>query len=317
MSRLGTAVQRYLDIRRGLGTQLRGVDGVYRSFVAFADQHHRTHVTPELVLQWLRPQTRVAQSTRADRYRLIRRFAVWHSASEPRTRVPPEGLVAGRYQRQAPYIYRADELLALLHAAQTLAPPTALRGHTYATLLGLLCVTGMRVSEVLALDRDDVRLDAAEMILRVRHTKFDKSRLIPLHPTTAAALAAYAQRRDQLIRRPRDPAFFLSDHGTRLNACTLHYHFARLSQRVGLRPPAAHGRHGRGPRLHDLRHRLVVQTLIGWYRSGVDVERELPKLSVYLGHAHVNDTYWYIQAVPELLQLAADRLAARTRAVSP
>ncbi|MFQ5507629.1 MAG: tyrosine-type recombinase/integrase, partial [Planctomycetota bacterium] len=158
----------------------------------------------------------------------------------------------------------------------------------------------------LALDRCDVDLD--EGILTIRRTKFGKSRIVPLHASTREVLERYAARRDRVLRRVDTLAFFLSEHGRRITQWSTRYNFARVSQQVGLRPSASGRRHGHGPRLHDLRHRFAVRTLIEWYRKGLDVEREIPKLSTYLGHVHVNDTYWYLEAVPELLQLATERL---------
>jgi len=315
MSALSQAVGQYLEIRRGLGTQLVGVDGVFRSFVDFADREQATHVTIDLVLRWAKEQSDVSQATRAWRVHLVRGFAVWRSATDPRTQVPPKGLLPGRYRRKPPYIYTDREIEELIQAAGRLPPPTDLKGHTHATFLALLSVTGMRVSEVLALDREDVMLK--EGMIRIRHAKFDKSRLVPIHQSTTQALARYARRRDRVIQRPLDSAFFLSDRGIRINGCSVRYNFARISQRIGLRAPAANHRHGRGPRLHDMRHRFAVQTLVDWYRDGADVERELPKLSAYLGHAHVNDTFWYIEAVPQLLELATRRLTRQGMAVKP
>lgn len=312
MSTLSEAVDQYLAIRRGLGAKLRGVDGVFRSFTDFAEREQASHITTDLVLRWVQEQTGILPATRAFRFQLVRRFALWQSATDPRTEVPPQGLVTGRYRRKQPYLYSDREMEELIQAACGLSPSTALKGHTYATLLALLSVTGMRVSEVLALDREDVLLE--EGILRIRHAKFDKSRLIPIHPSTRTALAEYAHRRDQLIRQPLDAAFFLSDRGLRVKGCSLRYNFAKISQKLGLREaPKGQGRHGWGPRLHDLRHRFAVQTLLDWYRAGVDVERELPRLSTYLGHAHVNDTYWYLEAVPELLKLATHRFTQSGR----
>jgi integrase len=164
----------------------------------------------------------------------------------------------------------------------------------------------MRISEGLALDRRDVDLE--EGIVTVRRTKFGKSRLVPLHASTREALERYAAQRNRIFRRLETPAFFVSERGRRITQWSTRYHFARVSQQVGLRAPAGGYRHGHGPRIHDLRHRFAVRTLIEWYRSGLDVEREIPKLATYLGHVHVNDTYWYLEAVPELLQLATERL---------
>jgi integrase len=180
-----------------------------------------------------------------------------------------------------------------------------LRAHTYATLFGLLAATGLRLGEALALDRDDVDLRGG--VLAIRRAKFGKSRFVPVHDSTRRALHRYAQQRDLLLPRPASPAFLLSERGTRVTQCSARYTFAVVSRGVGLRAPTRGRRHGRGPRLHDMRHRLAASTLVRWYREGRDVERELPKLSTYLGHVHVADTYWYIEAVPELLRLATER----------
>jgi len=162
----------------------------------------------------------------------------------------------------------------------------------------------MRVNEAVGLDRQDVDLEHG--ILTIRRTKFGKSRLVPVHTSTADALKKYAARRDCIFRAPPNQAFFISERCTRITEWMARYTFAKLCQQLGLRAVAKG--HGRGPRLHDIRHRFAACTLINWYRAGLDVERELPKLATYLGHVHVNDTYWYLEAVPELLQLATDRL---------
>jgi integrase len=165
----------------------------------------------------------------------------------------------------------------------------------------------MRLSEALKLDRDDVDLD--EGILNIRRTKFRKSRLVLLHGSTSVVLKAYAEKRNLLFPAPATLAFFISEQGTRITGCTTRYTFAKVSRQVGLRPPIVGGkRHGCGPRLHDLRHRFAARTLIDCYRTGLDAERQLPKLAAYLGHVHVADTYWYLEAVPELLQLATERV---------
>jgi len=165
----------------------------------------------------------------------------------------------------------------------------------------------MRVNEALGLDRPDVDLDLG--ILRIRRTKFGKSRHVPIHRSTVDALKEYVEVRDRLFAAPLTPAFFISEDGRRITDWKARYIFAKLSQQIGLR--ASVKGHGRGPRLHDMRHRFAACTLVRWYRAGLDVERELPKLATYLGHVHVNHTYWYLEAVPELLQLATDRLIER------
>jgi integrase/recombinase XerD len=206
-----------------------------------------------------------------------------------------------------PHIYSDAEIDEILRRTQQLPSSKKLRAKTYTTLFGLLAVTGMRANEAVGLDRSDVNLDLG--ILHIRRTKFGKSRYVPIHPSTADALKNYTETRDHLFRASFTPAFFISERGSRITDCMARYTFAKLSQQLGLRSSSKG--HGRGPRLHDMRHRFAARTLINWYHDGVDVERELPKLATYLGHVHVNDTYWYLEAVPELLQLVTDRLIER------
>jgi integrase/recombinase XerD len=305
MSTLRQAAEQYLQLRRDLGYKLRETGRRLEDFVAFAEREGASHVTTDLALRWAQLPAGVQPATWASRLRIVRRFALWLNAADRRTEVPPPGLLPGRYLRKRPYIYSDAEIRDLIRAAGQLASAAGLKGRTYATIFGLLAVTGMRVSEVVALDREDVDLD--EGILRIRRTKFGKSRLVAVHDSTRQVLAEYARERDRIVRRPAAPAFFLSEGGDRVTACAARFNFAKVSREVGLRAPTA-GRHGRGPRLHDMRHRFAVCTLLRWYRAGLDVEREIPKLATYLGHVHVNETYWYLEAVPELLELAARRL---------
>ena len=173
---------------------------------------------------------------------------------------------------------------------------------TCRTLFGLLAVTGLRVGEAIDLDREDV--DLVRRLLTVRQTKFNKSRLLPLHPTTNDALATYTQQRDRFCPKPTEASFFVSTAGTRLPYHVARTVFVGLANDVGIQPRSASGH----PRLHGLRHSFVVNTLLGWYRDGVDVAAKLPALSAYLGHSHPASTYWYLQAVPELLTAASQRL---------
>jgi integrase len=306
MSTLREAAEQYLQLRRNLGCQLRETGRLLQNFLAFAEREGASHVTTDLALRWAQQPSGVQPATWAVRLQVVRRFAIWLSAADRRTEVPPAGLLPGRYVRKRPYIYSDTEITDLVRTAGQLASAAGLKGRTYATIFGLLAVTGMRISEVVALDREDVDLD--EGILRIRRTKFGKSRLVAVHDSTRQVLADYARERDRVVRRPAAAAFFLSEGGERVTDCAARYNFAKVSREVGLRAPAGERRHGRGPRLHDMRHRFAVCTLLRWYRAGIDVEREIPKLATYLGHVHVNETYWYIEAVPELLELAARRL---------
>lgn len=307
MSDLADALTQYLAMRRALGFVDRLVARLLRNFVTFVDQAASPFITTELVRQWALQPTDAQPSTWAGRLVIARRFAVWRRASDPRTEVPPADLVGQRYRRKPPQLYRDQDIVRLIQSAAALPSAKNLRGRTYATLFGLLAVTGLRINEALHLDRSDVDLEVG--VLRIRRTKFGKSRLVPIHPTTQAALGAYGEARDRIVAKPEIPAVFVSERGTRITEWSTRYTFAVVSRRVGLRAPTCGGRHGHGPRIQDLRHRFAAQTLITWYRAGIDVERELPKLSTYLGHVHTADTYWYLEAIPELLQLAAERLA--------
>jgi integrase len=306
MSQLREAAERYLRLRRDLGCQLREAGRLLHDFLAFAEREGASHVTTDLAVRWAQRPAGAQPATWATRLGVVRRLAAWLSSSDRRTEMPPAGLLPGRYVRKRPYIYSDAEITDLIRTAGQLASAAGLKGRTYATIFGLLAVTGMRVSEVLALDREDVDLD--EGVLRIRRTKFGKSRLVAVHDSTRQVLADYARERDRVVHRPAAAAFFLSEGGDRMTGGAARYNFAKVSREVGLRAPVSGRRHGRGPRLHDLRHRFAVCTLLRWYRSGVDVEREIPKLATYLGHVHVNETYWYLEAVPELLELAARRL---------
>jgi integrase len=306
MSDLHRALDEYVAIRRTLGFTLRLPACLLRSFVAFVERSGGSFITTDLALRWATQSPAVQPATWTCRLGIVRRFAAWRRASDPRAEVPPEGLLTHRYRRKPPHRYRDDEVVRIVRAARALPSARGLRGRTYATLFGLLAATGLRLSEGLHLDRGDV--DLVQSLLVIRRTKFGKSRLVPVHRSTRDALRAYADARDRIVPRPATAAFFLSERATRITEWSARYTFAAVSRTVGVRASAGGRRHGRGPRLHDLRHRFAARTLIDWYRAGRDVEREIPKLATYLGHVHTHDTYWYLEAVPELLQLAADRL---------
>ncbi|MDA2927748.1 tyrosine-type recombinase/integrase [Acidobacteria bacterium AH-259-G07] len=311
MSELRQAVEEYLAIRRSLGFKLRRMSGALPNFVAFVEQAGSSYITRELALQWAKRPGSAQPATWARRLGMVRSFALWRSTTDPRTEVPPEDLLRHPYRRKSPYIYTDQEIDRIIQAARELPSSKGLRALTYSTLFGLLAVTGMRVSEALNLDRKHVDLERG--ILTIQHTKFDKSRLLPVHPSTIDALKTYANRRDKILPAALVRSFFVSEQGRRITDSSTRYTFAKVSRQIGLRAPVRGYQPGRGPRLHDLRHRFAVGGLIAWYRAGLDVERELPKLSTYLGHVHVNDTYWYLEAVPELLQMATERLMDREK----
>jgi integrase len=302
MTELEKALGEYLAVRRALGTKLLLCGRLLRRFVVFMEEKGAAFITTKLALEWATQPKEAQRSQWANRLGMVRRFAEYLGATDPRTEIPAAELLPYRYHRKPPYIYTDDEILAIIDAAKKLQSPRGLRAHTYSTLFGLIAVTGMRVSEPLGLDCGDV--DFEQGILTVRQTKFGKSRLIPIHPSTNEELHKYAQRRDTICPNPRTQSFFVSERGTRPRDWTAQRWFVILSRQIGLRRPEDK----RGPRIHDLRHRFAVKTLVNWYRAGEDVDQLMPVLATYLGHGHVADTYWYISATPELLELATRRL---------
>jgi len=306
MKTLREALVQYVMVRRALGTRLAEPAATLGQFVAFLERERSSRITTALALRWAMEPQGVQRATWARRLSMVRQFATWLSAFDPQTEVPPRRLLPGRRRRNRPHIFTDAEIGGLMAEAAQLRSSTGLRPLTYTTLIGLLASTGLRPGEALALDKSDVDLENG--ILSIRQTKFGKSRFVPLAPSTREALRQYAERRDALCLRPRSDAFLLSERGGRVQGYTARQTFAAMSCAIGLRPPMVQRRWGRGPRLQDFRHSFATCRLVEWYRAGLDVERELPKLSTYLGHVEIWLTYWYIEAVPELLALATKRL---------
>ena len=305
MNSLRKAVEDYLILRRALGFKLRDMGTALRHFVSFMEREGACTITTNLALRWAMQPQQVHPAHWAARLSFVRSFARHWSAIDPQTEIPPQGLLPYRYHRCTPYFYTDDQIQRLINAAWNLPPMTGLRRWTYSTLFGLLAVTGLRISEAIALQQDDVDLDQG--LLTIRLTKFRKSRLVPLHPSTTYRLKRYASKRGTFYPKDISSHFFISEQGRPLTDCMVRWTFVRLSRQIGLRGLSDHF----GPRLHDFRHRFAVNTLLQWYRSGLDVEQRLPLLSTFLGHTHVTNTYWYLWAVPELLALSKDRLEKR------
>lgn len=307
MSRLATELDHYLTIRRSLGYDLRTAERILRRFVAFAEQQGDEHVSADLFLRWRAAWGHAGRQTWAARLTIVRLFALWLHGLDPGHEAPPRGLIPSRQRRPRPYIYSDDEVRRILEGAAALPSPNGVRSLTYATLFGLIAVTGLRVSEAISLGVDDI--DTETGVLTVRHGKDGKERLLPLDGTTMAKLAEYAEERDRLLGR-RLLTFFVSDTGAPVGDCSARYNFAVVCRQIGLRAAEPYNRHGRGPRIHDLRHSFAVRTMVRWYRAGDDPAREMIRLTTYMGHTRPANTYWYIEAVPELLDLARQRAEA-------
>jgi integrase/recombinase XerD len=305
MTTLRTSLRDYLAMRRGLGFKLRDAGASLLDFVSFMEAKRTSRITTRLALEWAQKSKSTLPMDWARRLSFVRGFARHLKAIDNRSEIPPTGLLPYRPTRARPYIYTEQQIEQLLAVALTLSPAGGLRRWTYHCLLGLFSVTGLRLGEALNLKLDDV--DLRDNILTIHGAKYGKSRLVPIHPSTQKVLVNYLRRRKRFLAERDSPYLFVSRTGNRLDTGDVHRTFYFLSRQLGLRAPSA----SHGPRLHDFRHRFAVQTLLRWYRSGVEVEPRLPVLSTYLGHVRVSDTYWYLSACPELMGQAVNRLEQR------
>lgn len=304
-------VEEYLSARRVFGYALDMDGRQLLRFARFADNaNHRGPLTLEIAMRWalLNVSRPITSARRID---VLRPFARYRSQFDSATEIPPTRLFGASHRRLTPHIYTAKEIRALLSAAAQLPPVGGLRPATYTTLFGLLAATGLRISEALHLMRSDIDLTAG--LLTVRETKFRKSRLVPLHPTTTKALQRYVSLRDTKIPAPVCDDFFLLDGGRRVYKRSVEYQFQQLRGQLHWRSRGDHP----APRIHDLRHTFICNCLLRWYRRGFDIDREIIALSTYVGHAKVTDTYWYITGIPKLMAIAAQRFEQFTRGDLP
>ena len=300
MSPLEQDLADYLHLRHALGHDLADAGRLLPSFVAHLQEQGLRTVTFEAALAWtLQPPTGKRSSVAPRRMTAARGFARYLSGIDPTTEVPPMGLIPSWQRWRRPFIYTPTDIDAILSQARN-AIGSPLRAATYQTLLGLLAANGLRIGEAIKLDRSDV--DWEQGVLLIRESKFGKSRMVPLHPSTMQALVEHARLRDELQPRPKDASFFVSLTRKRLSYAVVQGTFRQLVDRAGVGVDAPSP-----PRLHDFRHSFAVRTLLGWYRSDEDVQAKIPSLSTYLGHREPASTYWYLSAAPELLALAAAR----------
>jgi integrase/recombinase XerD len=300
MSGLQAHVDDYLRLRRALGFKLKEEQRLLGQLVDYLEAAGATTVSSELAIGWARLPVGVHPNHWAKRLRIARGFAAYLQTIDPASEIPPH-VFPHRRQRATPYLFSQPDICRLLAEARRLRHP--LRAASYEALFGLLAVSGMRIGEAIALEREDVDLEAG--LITIRKAKGDRVRLVPLHPTATEALCRYASERDRLCPTPRSRAFFLSSAGTPVLAVSLRAAFREITTRIGVRTEDVH------PRIHDLRHRFAVQTLIDWRRSGVNIDERIATLSTYLGHVSPADTYWYLSASPELMALAAERVHDR------
>lgn len=302
MSNLKDHLKGYLALRQALGYKLRTHRSSLKNFVQFASEKDSTTITTQLALTWAMMPDGSNPSWWAYKLRMIHHFALYVQGRDHTAEVPPLSLLPYGQQRPKPYIYSEGEISRLLAAAKALPCRKGLRGLTYSTLFGLIWVTGLRISEAVALDKKDVNYD--NQLLTIRNTKFGKSRLIPVHVSTANALAHYGRCRDQIFPKDQSPSFFVSTLGKRSTTAIAQLTFKQLCSKIGIRDTS----HDIRPRIHDMRHSFALKSLIDIYKRDKDVEQAVYALSCYLGHVGPSSTYWYFSAVTELLELARDRL---------
>jgi integrase len=298
-------LRQYIDLRRALGYKLRKHEPRLSEFITCLQAKGADWITTKLAVTWATESSKGHKHSCFERLSFIRSFARHVSSMDARTEIPPTGTLRRPEIGLRPYIYTEAEIDRLTVAARNLYSPRKLRCHTYYCLVGLLATTGMRSGEAIRLADGDVNL--AEGLITIRESKFGKSRVVPLHRTTVQALAAYMARRDAFLKKTGAPTFFVSERCRPISSP--HKSFRDICCAAGLEKM----REGVLPRMHDLRHTFAVQTLLAWYRSGADVERNLPILSTFLGHSHIENTYWYLSSTPELMGAACERLETRWR----
>jgi integrase/recombinase XerD len=300
MSSLSERLAEYLRVRRQLGFELKLAGHTLGDFVAFLDRSGSERITTDLAVRWACQPVDVSPRYLSLRLGMVRGFARYLATIDPDTEIPSKDLLPGPVTRITPYLYSDREIRESMAIAGALTP--ALRGASYRTVIGLLAVTGIRIGEALALDRDDVDLHAG--VLRIPIAKQHKQRDVPLHETTIKALQQYDRIRDRTFSRPATRAFFLSAHGTPITSRRFHKTFRKLICQVEPQPGGEHAHR----RPHDLRHTFAIRTLQRWHHAAIDIDRAMPQLSTYLGHVNPDSSFWYLHAAPELMQLIASRL---------
>lgn len=302
MSLLRRELGQYLDYRRKRGYALDQAAGMLDSFVCFLEREGREVVTRDFYQQWntKHPASHMAMQRRAI---AVRGFAKWLRNFDLRHEVPPPYRGGLGKNRPKPHIYSEEQIIALLHASSRLPSPRGIRHVTYPVLWSLLYVTGLRIGEALAVNVADI--DFADGTIRVLAQKGAYDRLVPLDATTVEAIKEFLRRRNRLLGK-KPPCLFTDEHGDRLRYPAASVTFSEIGKVIGLRPSGA--TMGRGPRIHDLRHTFAVNTLKRWYAEGKDIKQHILTLVDVLGHTTLRDSYWYLEAVPELLHLASRRL---------
>ncbi len=303
-NRITRQIEEYITYKQSLGYMIKIESQELRRFSKYTrDIGYYGPLTAALSMRWASLDSNFSRKYMARRLEIIHTFAVYISAFDQEAQVPQTGVFGKAHIRTNPYIYTDNEVMSLIHHANSLHSPDGLRAYTVAVAIGLLYATGIRVSELTDLRMTDVRTE--EGYLFIRNSKFKKDRIVPLHYTTIYKLTEYrAFVESKTGVRSDDDYLFVTSYAHRFNTRAFEYAFSLIRPRVFTAT-------SKMPRLYDLRHTFACNTVKRWHEAGEDVNQKLYLLSMYMGHVKPTDTYWYLSATPELLDIAARKFEGR------
>ena len=291
---LTQTVDNYLKIRRACGFKLGCQGKLLQSFARFSDLRRKHYVCSDAAIEWAGLGSSVPQ--RARRLSEVIRFSRYMRAEDPLHELPPPVFGIEKRLRPIPYIFSHDEIQRFVQAATEIRCHS-FRGKTYSTLFALLACTGLRVSEATALRYEDITPDG----LVIKATKFCKSRLVPLHETAEVGIHRYLEHRRPYA--PYEDHVFVSLQKKPLLPWDVYRTFKTVAKKIGLEQRADSPR----PTPHSFRHTFAVRALESCTGSRDQITKHMLALSTYLGHCKIHHTYWYLEAVPELMKDIAQR----------
>jgi integrase/recombinase XerD len=301
MKIISKGIQEYIQLKKSYGLKYQEGASTLLSFSNYCSKNKYKNITVNIILEWVQTYPNASRNNISKKLMILRGFTSYWKVFNDKTEIPPKDLFRYQKIRINPHIYSGSEVRKILSTSKKLgAEPgqsNPIRPYTFKTIFGLLASSGLRRNEAINLKRKDV--DFINGTLMIEMTKFRKSRLIPVHPSTLKKLKAYAKFRDEVIKKTKCDNFFIMNRGQAVDGDSIYYAFVHVCKMAGIRPTLE----GTGyPRIHDLRHTFVVRAILGWLRDGQNIHSMMPALSTYIGHAEPADTYWYLTGVPELMR---------------